>query len=179
MIEEISFPVTLIPALIAVSTLLHLRSDWKENWLTSIDSCRLSEALVNWDSIFVCVCFFFKSSDAALPEGVQWVGCQGSQPQYRGYPCAVWQLFHVLTVQAKEYGSTGTNNMHSTLTRPHIKLLTECSLLFLNIVSRSLPNVLLKDTMMIWTVSCGAQTLNLLVTSPDYTKWNLPPIFLL
>uniref|UniRef100_A0A671PTB6 Sulfhydryl oxidase n=1 Tax=Sinocyclocheilus anshuiensis TaxID=1608454 RepID=A0A671PTB6_9TELE len=40
--------------------------------------------------------------DAVLPEGVQWVGCQGSQSHYRGYPCAFWTLFHVLTVQAKE-----------------------------------------------------------------------------
>ncbi|CAM4718052.1 unnamed protein product [Leuciscus chuanchicus] len=52
-----------------------------------------------------------KSSDAALPEGVQWVGCQGSQPQYRRYPCAVWQLFHVLTVQAKESGSTDSQEV--------------------------------------------------------------------
>lgn len=47
-----------------------------------------------------------QTSDAVLPEGVQWVGCQGSQARYRGYPCAVWTLFHVLTVQAKEMGST-------------------------------------------------------------------------
>uniref|UniRef100_A0A8B9H7J8 Quiescin Q6 sulfhydryl oxidase 1 n=1 Tax=Astyanax mexicanus TaxID=7994 RepID=A0A8B9H7J8_ASTMX len=46
------------------------------------------------------------SGDAVLPAGVRWVGCQGSQPQYRGYPCAVWTLFHVLTVQAKASGST-------------------------------------------------------------------------
>ncbi|KTG31705.1 hypothetical protein cypCar_00010875 [Cyprinus carpio] len=43
-----------------------------------------------------------QTSDAVLPEGVQWVGCQGSQSHYRGYPCAFWTLFHVLTVQAKE-----------------------------------------------------------------------------
>ncbi|KAK7145726.1 hypothetical protein R3I93_013459 [Phoxinus phoxinus] len=47
-----------------------------------------------------------QTSDAVLPDGVQWVGCQGSQAQYRRYPCAVWKLFHVLTVQAKEIGST-------------------------------------------------------------------------
>ncbi|XP_026105751.1 sulfhydryl oxidase 1-like [Carassius auratus] len=45
-----------------------------------------------------------QTSDAVLPEGVQWVGCQGSQSHYRGYPCAFWTLFHVLTVQAKEMG---------------------------------------------------------------------------
>ncbi|XP_056629392.1 sulfhydryl oxidase 1 [Triplophysa dalaica] len=43
-----------------------------------------------------------QTSDAVLPEEVRWVGCQGSQARYRGYPCSVWNLFHVLTVQAKE-----------------------------------------------------------------------------
>ncbi|XP_035270619.1 sulfhydryl oxidase 1 [Anguilla anguilla] len=38
--------------------------------------------------------------DAVLPEGVKWVGCQGTQAHFRGYPCSVWTLFHVLTVQA-------------------------------------------------------------------------------
>ncbi|KAJ8277767.1 hypothetical protein GJAV_G00079640 [Gymnothorax javanicus] len=40
--------------------------------------------------------------DAVLPEGVRWVGCQGSQPHFRGFPCSMWTLFHVLTVQAME-----------------------------------------------------------------------------
>ncbi|MED6253748.1 hypothetical protein ATANTOWER_032728, partial [Ataeniobius toweri] len=44
--------------------------------------------------------------DAALPEGVRWVGCQGSQPHFRGYPCGVWTLFHVLTVQASNTGGS-------------------------------------------------------------------------
>ncbi|KAG7261490.1 hypothetical protein CRUP_002961, partial [Coryphaenoides rupestris] len=30
-----------------------------------------------------------------------WVGCQGSKPHFRRYPCGMWTLFHVLTVQAK------------------------------------------------------------------------------
>lgn len=47
-----------------------------------------------------------QTSDAVLPEGVQWVGCQGSQPHFRGYPCGVWTLFHTLTVQAKEQSSS-------------------------------------------------------------------------
>ncbi|CAB1331911.1 unnamed protein product [Coregonus sp. 'balchen'] len=40
--------------------------------------------------------------DAALPDGVRWVGCQGSKPHFRRYPCGMWTLFHVLTVQANE-----------------------------------------------------------------------------
>uniref|UniRef100_A0A8D0ENC9 Sulfhydryl oxidase n=1 Tax=Strix occidentalis caurina TaxID=311401 RepID=A0A8D0ENC9_STROC len=31
---------------------------------------------------------------------VQWVGCQGSRPELRGYTCSLWKLFHTLTVQA-------------------------------------------------------------------------------
>ena len=30
----------------------------------------------------------------------EWVGCRGSRPQFRGYPCSLWQLFHSLTVGA-------------------------------------------------------------------------------
>ncbi|KAL7829059.1 hypothetical protein SRHO_G00326930 [Serrasalmus rhombeus] len=33
------------------------------------------------------------SGEGVLPAGVRWVGCQGSRPQFRGYPCAVWTLF--------------------------------------------------------------------------------------
>ncbi|XP_017540589.1 sulfhydryl oxidase 1 isoform X1 [Pygocentrus nattereri] len=46
------------------------------------------------------------SGEGVLPAGVRWVGCQGSRPQFRGYPCAVWTLFHVLTVEANASGST-------------------------------------------------------------------------
>ncbi|KAM4739450.1 sulfhydryl oxidase 1 [Anableps anableps] len=45
-------------------------------------------------------------ANAALPEGVRWVGCQGSQPHFRRYPCGVWILFHVLTVQASTTGGS-------------------------------------------------------------------------
>jgi len=30
----------------------------------------------------------------------EWQGCKGSSPQYRGYPCSLWTLFHVLSVNA-------------------------------------------------------------------------------
>lgn len=44
--------------------------------------------------------------DAVLPDGVNWVGCQGSKPHFRRYPCGMWTLFHVLTVQARASSST-------------------------------------------------------------------------
>jgi len=53
--------------------------------------------------------------DAAAAEGVdaksvstttggaqEWVGCRGSRPTTRGYPCALWTLFHVLSVAAAD-----------------------------------------------------------------------------
>lgn len=36
----------------------------------------------------------------------QWLGCKGSKPGLRGYPCGMWTLFHHLTVQAAEDHST-------------------------------------------------------------------------
>ncbi|KAK6484837.1 sulfhydryl oxidase 1 [Huso huso] len=41
-----------------------------------------------------------QTPDAALPDVERWVSCQGSKPCFRGYPCSVWTLFHLLTVQA-------------------------------------------------------------------------------
>lgn len=36
----------------------------------------------------------------SLPNRTTWVGCQGSRPELRGYPCSLWTLFHTLTVRA-------------------------------------------------------------------------------
>lgn len=72
-----------------------------ENWLQEQEGTEIkySDFRTALDSTVL-------SGDSVLPAGVRWVGCQGSQPQFRGYPCAVWTLFHVLTVQAKASGST-------------------------------------------------------------------------
>ncbi|NXX80577.1 QSOX1 oxidase, partial [Urocolius indicus] len=44
------------------------------------------------------------SHPAVLPTNVTWVGCQGSEPHFRGYPCGLWTIFHLLTVQAAQSG---------------------------------------------------------------------------
>ncbi|XP_072537373.1 sulfhydryl oxidase 1 [Salminus brasiliensis] len=72
-----------------------------DNWLQE-----QKEAEIKYSDFRTTLDSTVLSGDAVLPAGVRWVGCQGSQPQYRGYPCAVWTLFHVLTVQAKASGST-------------------------------------------------------------------------
>jgi hypothetical protein len=37
-----------------------------------------------------------------LPTTVDWRHCLGSEEKYRGYPCSLWTLFHVLTVSQTE-----------------------------------------------------------------------------
>uniref|UniRef100_A0A8C0XFE4 Sulfhydryl oxidase n=1 Tax=Castor canadensis TaxID=51338 RepID=A0A8C0XFE4_CASCN len=43
-----------------------------------------------------------RKEDSVLAEKVNWVGCQGSEPHFRGFPCSLWVLFHLLTVQASQ-----------------------------------------------------------------------------
>ncbi|KAM3876102.1 sulfhydryl oxidase 1 [Diretmus argenteus] len=78
------------------------------NLLKSVDSWlqEQSGAEVSYKALRDVLDNVAQVPDAALPEGVRWVGCQGSKPQFRRYPCGVWTLFHVLTVQAKTSGSS-------------------------------------------------------------------------
>ncbi|XP_053326292.1 sulfhydryl oxidase 1-like [Spea bombifrons] len=48
-----------------------------------------------------------QAQKAVLSSDVRYVGCQGSKPQFRGFPCSLWTLFHVLTVQASEVATLG------------------------------------------------------------------------
>ncbi|TNN89262.1 Sulfhydryl oxidase 1 [Liparis tanakae] len=68
-----------------------------------------------------------QSADTALPEGVRWVGCQGSQPHLRRYPCGMWILFHVLTVQAKNSGGTDPKEVLSAM-RKYVHSFFGCTL---------------------------------------------------
>ncbi|XP_072245636.1 sulfhydryl oxidase 1 [Leuresthes tenuis] len=56
-----------------------------------------------------------QAPNTALPEGVRWVGCQGTQPHLRRYPCGMWTLFHVLTVQANKTGGSDPREVLSTM----------------------------------------------------------------
>ncbi|XP_076009114.1 sulfhydryl oxidase 1 [Genypterus blacodes] len=81
-----------------IMNLLRSVDSWLQNQTGSeLSHAALREVVDNNNSA--------QSPDAALPEGVKWVGCQGSKPYFRQYPCGMWTLFHVLTVQAKTSGS--------------------------------------------------------------------------
>lgn len=65
-------------------------------WITSVP-CGINCAARTLNTFFF---FHFQISGIFLPRKVQWVGCQGSRPELRGYSCSLWKLFHTLTVQA-------------------------------------------------------------------------------
>lgn len=48
-----------------------------------------------------------KLAAPAWTERNEFLGCQGSQPNYRGYPCSLWTTFHVLTVDAVVSSDSG------------------------------------------------------------------------
>ncbi|XP_043576428.1 LIM/homeobox protein Lhx3 isoform X4 [Chiloscyllium plagiosum] len=66
-----------------------------QEWLVSLPLDKIP-----YNAILDLVNNKMRISGMFLTNRVEWVGCQGSQPQYRGYPCSLWTLFHTLTVQA-------------------------------------------------------------------------------
>lgn len=109
------------------------------------------------------------SGDAVLPAGVRWVGCQGSQPQYRGYPCAVWTLFHVLTVQAKASGNTDGLEVLRTM-RGYVSSFfgcRPCATHFESMAQESLSHVTSPAAAVLWLWSRHNQVNNRLAGEPS------------
>lgn len=50
---------------------------------------------------------------------VNWVGCQGSEPHFRGFPCSLWLLFHFLTVQAARHNLEPSHEAGESGARTH------------------------------------------------------------
>ncbi|XP_051892980.1 sulfhydryl oxidase 2 [Pristis pectinata] len=69
-----------------------------QEWLVSLPLDKIP-----YDAILDLVNNKMRISGMFLRNTVEWVGCQGSQPQYRGYPCSLWTLFHILTVHAETH----------------------------------------------------------------------------
>ncbi|KAM6080527.1 sulfhydryl oxidase 1 [Theristicus caerulescens] len=79
-----------------VQTYLQSLDSWLRNWTEpELPRSALKEAMKNNRDA---------SHPAVLPTNVTWVGCQGSEPHFRGYPCGLWTVFHLLTVQAAQSG---------------------------------------------------------------------------
>ncbi|XP_030317261.1 sulfhydryl oxidase 2 isoform X2 [Calypte anna] len=66
-----------------------------QEWLVSLPLDKIP-----YDAILDLVNNKMRISGIFLAKKIQWVGCQGSRPELRGYTCSLWKLFHTLTVQA-------------------------------------------------------------------------------
>ncbi|XP_058395925.1 sulfhydryl oxidase 1 [Diceros bicornis minor] len=72
-----------------VQNFLHAVSDWlKRQQRKKIPYSSFKNVLDN------------RKEGTVIAKKVNWVGCQGSEPHFRGFPCSLWILFHFLTVQA-------------------------------------------------------------------------------
>uniref|UniRef100_A0A8P4KF94 Sulfhydryl oxidase n=1 Tax=Dicentrarchus labrax TaxID=13489 RepID=A0A8P4KF94_DICLA len=64
------------------------------DWLLSLPLQRIP-----YQAVLDLVDNKMRISGVFLGAELRWVGCQGSRTGLRGYPCSLWTLFHVLTVQ--------------------------------------------------------------------------------
>ncbi|XP_006736913.1 sulfhydryl oxidase 1 [Leptonychotes weddellii] len=90
-----SFPLCLpqhFPGQPLVQNFLHSINDWlKRQQRKKIPYGFFKAALDN------------RKEGSVIAKKVNWVGCQGSEPHFRGFPCSLWILFHFLTVQAARH----------------------------------------------------------------------------
>ncbi|KAM8875588.1 sulfhydryl oxidase 1 [Spinachia spinachia] len=123
-----------------------------------------------------------QSPNVALPEGERWVGCQGSQPHLRRYPCGMWSLFHVLTVQAKDAGGTDPKEVLSAM-RSYVRSFFGCRACaehFEIMAEESLVEVTTLSSAVLWLWSRHNRVNNrlagALTEDPNFPKlqWPLP-----
>ncbi|CAH1966731.1 unnamed protein product [Acanthoscelides obtectus] len=103
-----------------------------------------------------------KVLDAGKPEkkvfstSKKWIGCLGSTPEYRGYPCSLWKMFHFLTVNAAldsefkfPHGNIALRAMHGYV--KNFFGCRECSNHFQEMSSRTnIFNVSTKEDSVLW-----------------------------
>ncbi|XP_040180065.1 sulfhydryl oxidase 2 [Rana temporaria] len=64
-----------------------------QEWLASMPLDKIP-----YDAILDIVDNKMRISGIFLTNHIQWVGCQGSRSQLRGYPCSLWKIFHSLAM---------------------------------------------------------------------------------
>lgn len=67
---------------------------------------------VDGDAIFKMVVDAEREERQVFSSSETWLACKGSSPNFRGYPCGLWKLFHFLTVNAADHsiGLRDTNH---------------------------------------------------------------------
>nr|XP_006635303.1 PREDICTED: sulfhydryl oxidase 1 [Lepisosteus oculatus] len=148
-----------------------------DSWLTDY-----KEFKVSYSSIKAVLDNAGEVPNAVLPNEEKWVGCQGSQPHYRGYPCSVWTLFHLLTVQAAE--STSSSDPLDVLKamRSYVKNFfgcRECATHFESMAEDSMGEVTNRTTSVLWLWArhnqVNSRLAGALSEDPQFPKIQWPP----
>ncbi|XP_063154532.1 sulfhydryl oxidase 1 [Candoia aspera] len=107
--------------------------------------------------------------NATLPERPLWVGCQGSKPHFRGFPCGLWTLFHHLTVQAAGQNQPGTPEVLPTM-RKYVRYFFGCRMCaehFESMAAESMHEVQNRDQAILWLWSRHNKVNARLADSPN------------
>ncbi|KAJ1171941.1 hypothetical protein NDU88_003798 [Pleurodeles waltl] len=95
--------------------------------------------------------------EAVLMANTTWVWCQGSEPQFRGFPCSLWTLFHVLTAQSVRSDGRPVQDEDAVdilgAMRSYVKNFfgcEECAKHFEGMASKSMGNVSTQDEAIEW-----------------------------
>lgn len=75
-----------------------------KHFLNELQSLALSKATVDGSEIARKLDKAEQEDQKVFSSPKQWLGCRGSAPEKRGYPCGLWKMFHYLTVNAADYG---------------------------------------------------------------------------
>ncbi|XP_013928964.1 PREDICTED: sulfhydryl oxidase 1-like [Thamnophis sirtalis] len=122
--------------------------------------------------------------NATLPERPHWVGCQGSEPKFRRFPCGLWTLFHHLTVQAacqKQPAPSGVPEVLPTM-RGYIHNFFGCRMCaehFEAMAAESMHEVKTRDEAVLWLWSrhnrVNARLAGTASDDPKFPKIQWPP----
>ncbi|XP_043376698.1 sulfhydryl oxidase 1 [Chelonia mydas] len=118
-----------------------------------------------------------------LSNNITWVGCQGSKPHFRGYPCSLWTLFHLLTVQATRYRRLGTGPLEVLgAMRGYVWSFfgcRECAQHFEGMAAESMDKVRSVDRAVLWLWSrhnrVNARLAGTETEDPEFPKLQWPP----
>ncbi|XP_031305400.2 sulfhydryl oxidase 2 [Camelus dromedarius] len=126
-----------------------------QEWLATLPLDRIP-----YNAVLDLVNNKMRISGILLASRIKWVGCQGSWPELRGYPCALWKLFHTLTVQAgahpKALDGTGFEDDPQAVLqtiRRYVHLFfgcKECGKHFEEMAKESLDSVKTRDQAILW-----------------------------
>uniref|UniRef100_A0A8C6Y7K3 Sulfhydryl oxidase n=1 Tax=Naja naja TaxID=35670 RepID=A0A8C6Y7K3_NAJNA len=122
--------------------------------------------------------------NATLPERPHWIGCQGSKPQFRGFPCGLWTLFHHLTVQASSQKESASSDIPEVLPtmRGYIRNFFGCRMCaehFEGMAAESMHEVNNRDEAVLWLWSrhnrVNARLAGTATGDPKFPKIQWPP----